>query len=310
MVKQHECGSAVLAVLSAALVWSSPAHADDDRVTYTLRQGDSYDHALTFGGGLLLAVPGTFGGELFANATDATFAPNLYLDARAHLSYGPFADSFSYNYSGSVSTTFGLQLKAGFVPTFWGYGTTNIGVSDDRSLKDVPTAKAWGVGPFGGLDVLVHPWQPEGDPAGRRLGFSPTLMGGLHIERSVDVAADIEGWGYHARADKIAVDMAATYGLFGPHQGLGALLQLRWTLSSLFGQQLYMGGDLGGVLFNPNDRIGIEPDAGVLDTFTDTVRFGLSVGLVFSSPGHSRLPELDMECVRQHRTTTGCPRAP
>ena len=312
MLKRLQRGIPVLAVLTLSLLGGAAQARDSESVTYTLRQGDDYDHALSFGAGLMISVPGTFGGEIFANSTDSTFAPNLYLDARANLSYGAFADSFSYNYSGSLSTTFGLQLKAGLVPTFWGYGTTNIGVTDDMSLQDVPAAKAWGIGPFGGVDVLVHPWMPKDDPEGRQLGFTPTLMGGLHIERSVDVGANIEGWGYNERADKIAVDLAATYGLFGPHQGLGGLLQLRWTINNftLFGQHLYLGADLGGVVLNPNPHIDIEPDAGALDTFTDTVRFGMTLGLVFSKSGLSRLQPLDMECVRARRTTSGCGTTP
>jgi hypothetical protein len=312
MTQRFGRGISAVAVLTVSLLGGAAQARDSEMVTYTLKQGAGYDNALSFGAGLLIGVPGTFGGELFANSTDSTFAPNLYLDARAQYSYGAFADSFDYNYIGAINSSFNLQLKAGLVPTFWGYGTTNIGVTDDMSLQDVPTAKAWGIGPFGGLDVLVHPWLPKDDPEGRRMGFTPTLMGGLHIERSVDVGADIQGWGYNERADKIAVDLAATYGLFGPHQGLGALLQLRWTINNftLFGQNLYLGADLGGVVLNPNPHIGIDPEDGALGTFTDTVRFGVSLGMVFSREGLSRLRPLDLECVRNTRTTSGCQKAP
>jgi hypothetical protein len=132
-------------------------------------------------------------------------------------------------------------------------------------------------------------------------------MGGLHIERTVDVAVDIRGYGHRDRRDRIQFDLSATYGLSGPREGLGALVQFRWFFGHLFGLAGYMGGDVGSVLFNPNPGLDLGPSKS--DIFVGTVRFALTVGLAWEPRGVSRLPSMDAECVRNRRTVDGCTEA-
>ena len=213
---------------------------------------------------------------------------------------------------GNLNSTFNLQAKVGWAPQFWAYGTTNVGMGGNLSLQDVPSAKAWAFGPFAGLDVLAGRWNPSTDEEGPRFALTPTVMGGLHVERAVDISVSTDGYGDAEKREKISVDLSATYGVVGPRRGLGGMLQLRY-YGEVFGLPIYTGGEVGGVLAGASPGVrtfGETGDYGAVSQFADTVRFQFILGGAWEPSIFGRLPKLDMECVHQNERISGCKEEP
>jgi hypothetical protein len=301
--------TAVVVGLAGATFARSAGAELTEATRYALRQGSNHERNAAVGGGVYLGAPGMFGLEAFASAVDTKLLPGVYLDAVFRTTTGIGMSSKS-DRAGTIKGMTQGQLKVGFAAQGYEYGTTNVALGADgqwsAGLQDVPVAKAVAGGPFVGLDLITYDWTSSKTEKPEK-GVTPTLMGGVHFEQVVNVGVIVPRFGYRERKDRMAVDLAATYGLTGPRKGTGALVQMRWYTDGFFGLSGYFGADVGGVLFGADEGIfRADEKPTLLSTFTKTVRASISLGLAWEPRGLSRLPKIDPECVRREHDVKNC----
>lgn len=254
--------------------------------SYTL-QPLSLDHEnVRFGLGTGVLVPGLVGAEVFFHATDASFAPGLFLDFRVAVALGVKPTAATY-----LGSHVGLgHFKIGFVSRKWISDEVDVIVNDFGDHTEAVPVKAASVLAHGlvvGVEPLLQDWRPPNDPV-EATGVTATLLAGYHLERSIKVTAAFDHAGMRSEREQYALDLAATYGVFGPRRGLGFLVQYR-----KFGSWWYLGGEAGAIVWNPATDI------------VNGLRVGVTVGLLLDGASPP-MPPVDLPCLRAGNDAERC----